>query len=144
MLDFLLFLLKTVWQGKMIPASQLCCEIKGLIKVPVTMPCSKKSLEIGIPFLPTVCFSNRLKNIPRLLWVVKTTSLLSLVQEDPTCNRAKKPMCLKLMKLVCSEPGSATREAAATRSLYTTAKSSPHYRPRECLVQQQRPSGSQK
>ena len=70
------------------------------------------------------------------------TQVRSLVQEDPTCCRATKPVHHKLLSLrsrarepqllkpACLEPmlcsKRSQREATTMRSLCTTTKSSPH------------------
>ena len=88
----------------------------------------------------------------------------TLVWEDPTCHGATKPVrhsywtCAlqpashnywarmpQLLKPVCLEPCSTTREATPMRSPRTTTKSSPHLPQLEkAQVQQQRPNAAKK
>ena len=88
------------------------------------------------------------------------TQVRSLVQKDPTCRGATKPVCHnyqacalepashnywtrvpQLLKPTHLEPVSATREATAVRSLRTSTKSSPcSLQLEKARVQQQRPN----
>ena len=94
--------------------------------------------------------------------LMQGTLVRALVQEDPTCRGATKPMCHnywawalepashnywghmpQLLKPVCLELCSATREATTMRSPCTTTKSSPHLpQVEEAHAQQRRPNAA--
>ena len=88
----------------------------------------------------------------RIYLPMQGTQVWSLVQEDPTCRRATKPVChnywarmLQLLKPVLLEPVLRNQEATAMRSPRTATKSSPRSpQLEEAHAQQRRPNTAKK